>query len=92
MIPDRDCTLAADLRNIGKLKHGVIDCNRLTGIGVSDDEYDEVLAGLAAKGWRRVGGERGGPEGISTSYLDNPTVPRSMPYRSPEMADYLANR
>lgn len=92
VIPDRDCTLESDLREIGKLRYGTINCNHLTGAVVAAEEYDSIMSLLAERGWKKAGYEKGGPEGISTSFLDNPTVPRTPPWRSPEMIAYLASR
>lgn len=90
LVPERDCTLLADLRETGKGKR-LVDCNGLWGIGCDADDLPEVMAMLAVKGWHRVGGERGGPEGVATVYLENPGL-LTPPRRSPEMAAYLASR
>lgn len=92
MIPDRDCTLEEDMRKINVLRFGVIDCNGLSGIVVSEDEYDSVLTELAKMGWTRFDGERGGPEGLSVSWLDNPTVKRTEPWMSEDGKRYLSKR
>lgn len=68
--PDRDCdSFIPALRDSGKGKRFVIDCNGLTGVGCNADDLDEVLTAMAAAGWHRVSDEKGSPESVSTVYL-----------------------
>lgn len=57
------------MKNTGKGRRFVIDCNGTLGLGCSVDDLDEVLAGLETHGYRRVAGSAGSPESRRTVFV-----------------------